>query len=44
MRTNIYYWKCDNPLSVKEKLVYNGKYKLADITDTVNNSIYMVRS
>lgn len=35
MRTNIYYWKCDNPLPVEEKLVYNDKYKLADITDTV---------
>ncbi|MFC1627159.1 phosphotransferase family protein [Patescibacteria group bacterium] len=35
MRTNIYYWKCDNPLSVEEKLVYNDKYKLADITNTV---------
>ncbi|MBI4599969.1 phosphotransferase [Candidatus Uhrbacteria bacterium] len=35
MRTNIYYWKCDNPLPVQEKLVYNDKYKLADITDLV---------
>jgi aminoglycoside phosphotransferase (APT) family kinase protein len=35
MRTNIYYWKCDNPLPVKEKLIYNDKYKLADITDIV---------
>jgi len=35
MRTNIYYWKCDNPLSIKDKLVYNDKYRLADITDTV---------
>ncbi len=35
MRTNIYYWKCDNPLPVEEKLVYNDKYKLADITKTV---------
>lgn len=37
MRTNIYYWKCDNPLSVEEKLVYNDKYKLADISETVLN-------
>ncbi len=35
MRTNIYYWKCDNPLPVEEKLVYNDKYKLADITNIV---------
>ncbi len=37
MRTNIYYWKCDNPLPVEEKLVYNDKYKLADITDMVRD-------
>lgn len=37
MRTNSYYWKCDNPLPVEEKLVYNDKYKLADITDTVRD-------
>jgi aminoglycoside phosphotransferase (APT) family kinase protein len=37
MRTNIYYWKCDNPLPVEEKLVYNDKYKLADITDVVKD-------
>ncbi len=35
MRTNIYYWKCDNPLPIKDKLVYNDKYRLADISDTV---------
>lgn len=35
MRTNIYYWKCDNPLPVEEKLVYNDKYRLADISDLV---------
>jgi aminoglycoside phosphotransferase (APT) family kinase protein len=35
MRTNIYYWKCDNPLPVEEKLVYNDKYRLADISDMV---------
>ncbi len=35
MRTNIYYWKCDNPLPVEEKLVYNDKYALADITEIV---------
>lgn len=35
-RSNIYYWKCDNKLPVKEKLVYNDKYKLADISELVN--------
>ncbi len=35
MRTHIYYWKCDNPLPVEEKLVYNDKYRLADISDLV---------
>jgi aminoglycoside phosphotransferase (APT) family kinase protein len=31
MRTDIYYWKCDSPLPVEEKLTYNDKYRLADI-------------
>jgi fructosamine-3-kinase len=35
MRTNIYYWKCDNPLPVEAKLRYNEKYALADITPQV---------
>jgi aminoglycoside phosphotransferase (APT) family kinase protein len=35
MRTDIYYRKCDNPLSIEEKLIYNDKYKLADITELV---------
>lgn len=35
MRTNIYYWKCDNPLPIAEKRLYNDKYAQADITDTV---------
>lgn len=35
MRTDIYYWKCDNPLSVEEKLIYNDKYRLADISELV---------
>lgn len=39
MRKNIYYWKCDNPLSVEEKLVYNDKYHLADITDLVRKIV-----
>jgi len=39
MRNNIYYWKCDNSLSVEEKLVYNDKYHLADITDLVRQIV-----
>jgi len=35
MRTDIYYWKCDNPLPITEKRVYNDKYTKADITETV---------
>ncbi|MAE61505.1 MAG: hypothetical protein CMJ49_09140 [Planctomycetaceae bacterium] len=35
MRTDIYYWKCDNPLPMSEKRVYNDKYGQADITETV---------
>jgi len=35
MRTDIYYWKCDSPLSLEEKRVYNDKYRQADITHTV---------
>ncbi len=35
MRTNVYYWKCDNPLPVAEKRLYNDKYAQADITQTV---------
>jgi len=34
-RSNIYYWKCDNPLPVEEKLVYNRKYEVADIRPLV---------
>lgn len=39
MRENIYYWKCDNPLPVEEKLVYNDKYKLADISNVVREIV-----
>ncbi|HAN09780.1 MAG TPA: hypothetical protein DCP90_04115 [Clostridiales bacterium] len=35
MRENIYYWKCDNPLPIEEKWVYNDKYTLSDISDVV---------
>ena len=35
MRTDIYYWKCDNPLPIEQKRVYNDKYGEADITETV---------
>ena len=35
MRTDIYYWKCDSPLSLEEKRLYNDKYRQADITDMV---------
>ena len=35
MRTDVYYWKCDNPLPIDEKRVYNDKYAEADITETV---------
>jgi BASS family bile acid:Na+ symporter len=34
-RSDIYYWKCDNPLPVEEKLLYNNKYELADISGLV---------
>ena len=36
MRTDIYYWKCDNPLPEAEKLVYNDKYRLADVSELVS--------
>ncbi len=39
MRKNIYYWKCDNPLPSEEKLVYNDKYKLADISGMVQEIV-----
>ena len=35
MRTDIYYWKCDNPLPMAEKRIYNDKYAQADIGPTV---------
>ncbi|MFM1550018.1 MAG: phosphotransferase family protein [Lentisphaeria bacterium] len=35
MRDNIYYWKCDSPLSYEEKRTYNDKYQTSDITATV---------
>lgn len=35
LRENIYYWKCDNPISIEEKLVYNDKYQQADISEMV---------
>ena len=35
MRENIYYWKCDSPLSYEEKRTYNDKYQTSDITATV---------
>ena len=34
-RTNIYYWKCDNPLTFEEKRGYNDKYARADISGMV---------
>ena len=34
-RSDIYYWKCDNEVPLSEKLVYNDKYRLADISDLV---------
>lgn len=37
MRTNIYYWKCDSPLSIEEKQGYNTKYVLADISNIVES-------
>lgn len=38
MRTDIYYWKCDNPLPAEEKLAYNDKYRLADIAPLVRQA------
>ena len=35
MRTDVYYWKCDNPLSYEQKRLYNEKYRRADIGDLV---------
>ena len=35
VRTDVYYWKCDNPLPIEQKRLYNDKYAQADITDTV---------
>ena len=35
MREDIYYWKCDSPLSEEQKKTYNNKYVQADITDLV---------
>ena len=35
MRTDVYYWKCDNPLPMTQKRLYNDKYAQADITETV---------
>jgi len=35
MRTNVYYWKCDSPLSYEQKRLYNEKYRDADIGDLV---------
>jgi len=37
MRENIYYWKCDNPLPIEEKWVYNDKYTLSDISEVVED-------
>jgi len=34
-RSNIYYWKCDNPLPIEDKLLYNRKYEVADISPLV---------
>ena len=38
MRTDVYYWKCDSPLPVEEKLTYNDKYRLADIAPLVRRA------
>lgn len=35
MRTDIYYWKCDNPLPLEKKLLYTNKYALSDISNMV---------
>ena len=35
MRTDVYYWKCDSPLSYEQKRLYNEKYSRADIADLV---------
>lgn len=32
MRTDIYYWKCDNPTPVEQKRTYNDKYSATDLT------------
>jgi len=34
-RSEIYYWKCDNNVPVSEKLLYNNKYEVADISNLV---------
>jgi aminoglycoside phosphotransferase (APT) family kinase protein len=34
-RTNVYYWKCDNPLPLEERRIYNDKYEHADISEEV---------
>lgn len=36
-RSNVYYWKCDSPLSHEEKRSYNAKYVLADISQVVDS-------
>jgi len=40
MRTNIYYWKCDNDIPIKEKLIYNKKYSVAPIEKLVKEIFY----
>lgn len=37
MRHNIYYWKCDNPLTSaqKKRVYFKDKYQRRDLTDTV---------
>ncbi len=37
MRTDIYYWKCDNPTPVEQKRLYNDKYAAADIAGLVSD-------
>jgi aminoglycoside phosphotransferase (APT) family kinase protein len=34
-RSNVYYWKCDCPLPLAERRVYNDKYTQADISEQV---------
>lgn len=35
LRENIYYWKCDSPISIEDKQGYNDKYQHNDLKDMV---------